>query len=105
MATQASRTDPETAPPGASIPAKGADGARAAAERAVSGNSVTVRIWDLQLELPPKDELAFLVGLGVLAALELVEWPVALAIGAGHELARSHHGKVLREFGEALEEA
>ncbi|MGJ3560090.1 hypothetical protein ACR6C2_21790 [Streptomyces sp. INA 01156] len=45
------------------------------------------------------DQLAFLAGLGFLAAFELIEWPIALAIGVGHELARSRHGKVLREFG------
>ncbi len=66
---------------------------------------MTVRLGDLRLELPPRDQLAFLAGLGVLTALELIEWPVALAIGVGHELARSRHGKVLREFGEALEDA
>ncbi|MFF4756123.1 hypothetical protein ACWD5R_37310 [Streptomyces sp. NPDC002514] len=60
---------------------------------------------DMRLELPPPDQLVFLAGLGVLTAVELIEWPIALAIAIGHELARSHHGKALREFGEALEEA
>ncbi|MER6125270.1 hypothetical protein ABT173_22060 [Streptomyces sp. NPDC001795] len=80
-------------------------GPRAAAERVISDNSLTVRIGDLRLELPPTDQLVFLAGVGVLAALDLIEWPLALVIGIGHELARSHHGKVLREFGEALEKA
>lgn len=66
---------------------------------------MTVHIDGLRIELPPVDQLAFLAGLGFLAAFELIEWPIALAIGVGHELARSRHGKVLREFGEALEEA
>ncbi|GGJ73877.1 hypothetical protein [Streptomyces brasiliensis] len=105
MTAQASKTGPETAPSSAPVSIMRSHGPRAAAEHVVSGNSVAVRIGDLRLELPPRDQLAFLAGLGVLTALELIEWPVALAIGVGHELARSRHGKALREFGEALEEA
>ncbi|WP_186785769.1 hypothetical protein [Streptomyces misionensis] len=105
MTVHASRTDPETAPSGAPVSTTRPEGPRAAAEHVVTGNSITVRMGDLRLELPPGDQLAFLAGLGVLTAFELIEWPIALAIGVGHELARSRHGKVLREFGEALEEA
>jgi hypothetical protein len=36
------------------------------------------------LALPPLDHLAFYAGIGVLAALEIVEWPVALVIATGH---------------------
>ncbi len=80
-------------------------GPRAAAERAVSGNSRTVQVGDLRLELPPRDQMAYLAGLGLLTVLSLIEWPVALAMAVGRELARSHHTQALREFGEALEEA
>lgn len=105
MTTQASRTGPGTAPSGAPVPITKPSGPRAAAEQAVSSNTMTVLVGDRRLELPPVDQLAFLAGLGFLAAFELIEWPIALAIGVGHELARSRHGKVLREFGEALEAA
>ncbi|MFE6555691.1 hypothetical protein ACFVHS_46180 [Streptomyces sp. NPDC057746] len=57
------------------------------------------------MELPPTEQLAFLAGLGLLAALEIIEWPVALTITIGHEIARNRHSRVLREFGEALEQA
>ncbi|KQW06968.1 hypothetical protein [Streptomyces sp. Root369] len=79
--------------------------ARAAAEAAVAHNAVVLDVFGKRLELPPPDQLAFMAGLGVLAALEIVEWPVALAITVGHKLAHSHHGRALREFGDALEEA
>lgn len=105
MTEQASRTDPDTVPSSTPVPITRPRGPRAAAEHVVSGNSVTVRMGDLRLELPPRDQLAFLAGLGFLTALDLIEWPLALAIAVGHELARSRHGKALREFGEALEEA
>jgi hypothetical protein len=101
MTAQTSRTVSETAPSGAPVPVTGPS---AAAERVISDNSIIVRVGDLRLELPPPDQLVFLTGLGILAALDLVEWPIALVVAVGHELARSHHGKALREFGEALEE-
>jgi hypothetical protein len=37
-------------------------------------------------------ELAYYAGLGVLAAVELIEWPVAVAVGAGTALARRSGG-------------
>ncbi|WP_461065807.1 hypothetical protein [Streptomyces pseudoechinosporeus] len=88
----------------------GASGAEAktpsaAAERAVAHHTVTLDVFGARLELPPPEQLAFLAGVGVLAALEILEWPVALVLAVGHQLAHSHHGRVLREFGEALEEA
>ena len=98
MTVQASRTAPGTAP-------ISPHGARAAAERVLSGDAVIVPLGNHRLELPPGDQLAYLAGLGLLAALDLIEWPIALAIAVGHELARSHHSKTLREFGDALEQA
>ncbi|CAM5502239.1 hypothetical protein [Streptomyces aurantiogriseus] len=77
----------------------------AAADRAVAHNAVALDVLGRRLELPPPDQLAFLAGVGVLAAMEIIEWPVALALSIGHQLAHSHHGRVLREFGNALEEA
>jgi uncharacterized membrane protein YjdF len=33
--------------------------------------------------VPPPQKLAFYAVLGVLAALEIIEWPVALVVGVG----------------------
>jgi hypothetical protein len=54
--------------------------------------------------LPSTSEVAFLGGVVVLAAVGLVEWPVAILLGVGHQLATNAHFKSLREFGQALEE-
>ncbi|MFI9587332.1 hypothetical protein ACIHCQ_37190 [Streptomyces sp. NPDC052236] len=95
--------DARTIQPGAS----GADAktAGAAAERALAHNAVTLDVFGARLELPPPQQLAFLAGVGVLTALDILDWPVALVLTVGHQLAHSHHSQVLREFGEALEEA
>ncbi|CQD09884.1 hypothetical protein U8D42_19120 [Mycobacterium europaeum] len=58
-----------------------------------------------QMEIPRPEQLAYFGGLAALAALELIDWPVAVVIAAGHLLASNHHNKVLEELGEAMEEA
>ncbi|WP_156687760.1 hypothetical protein [Mycobacterium sp. Marseille-P9652] len=58
-----------------------------------------------QFEIPRPEQLAYFGGLAALAALELIDWPVALVIAAGHLMASNHHNKILEELGEAMEEA
>lgn len=95
--------DARPAQPGA--PGAYAKSAGAAAERAVAHHTVTLDVFGARVELLPPEQLAFLAGVGVLAALEILEWPVALVLAVGHRLVHSHHGRMLREFGKALEEA
>jgi len=58
-----------------------------------------------QMEIPRPEQLAYFGGLAALAALELIDWPVAVVIAAGHLLASNHHNKILEELGDAMEEA
>ena len=58
-----------------------------------------------RLEVPRPEQLAYYGGLAALAAFELIDWPVALVIAAGHLLASNHHNKLLEELGEAIEDA
>jgi hypothetical protein len=97
-ARRASRSD-------APVPVTGPDRGRAAAEEAISGATTTLNVLGLHVKLPPPEQLAFLAGVGLLAALEIIEWPVALVLALGHGLVLGHHGRVLRGFGTALEEA
>lgn len=57
------------------------------------------------LETPPVEHLAYYLTLGVFAAAEVIEWPVAVALSAGHALTGLAHRPALRAFGEALDEA
>ncbi len=43
-----------------------------------------------KVSVPPPDQLAFYAGLGILTALNLIDWPVALAIGVGEAVATRH---------------
>lgn len=55
--------------------------------------------------IPPPEHLAFYAALGALAALEIIEWPVAVIVAAGHVLAAEEHHRTRHEIGEALETA
>ena len=58
-----------------------------------------------RVRIPRPEQVAYYGALGALAALEIIEWPVALAIAAGHALAQNQHSHVVEEIGKALEEA
>jgi len=78
-----------------------------AARRIVDQHSIRVTLPDNMgtIRLPEPQRLAFYGGLAALAAIGIVEWPVAVVLGIGHLLADDHHHKCLCELGEALAEA
>ncbi|RAU93820.1 hypothetical protein DQP58_15625 [Mycobacterium colombiense] len=79
---------------------------REAVDKIREGETFAVNLPAIgQVEIPRPEQLAYFGGLAALAALELIDWPVALVIAAGHFLASSHHNKLLEELGEAMEEA
>ncbi|MFI9640345.1 hypothetical protein ACIG87_09775 [Micromonospora sp. NPDC051925] len=81
--------------------------------RHLSGGRETVRAYTHRVEVPmlgevavpPPDKIAYYAGLGVLAALQVIEWPLALVITAGHLLADQHLSGLAKGLGEALESA
>jgi xanthosine utilization system XapX-like protein len=58
-----------------------------------------------KVQVPRPEQLAFYGALGALAAVEIIEWPVALVLGVGHALMQNEHSRVAQELGEALEDA
>jgi hypothetical protein len=78
---------------------------RRAASKAQHRNSLHVTVPVLgRVALPPPEQLAYLGGLGTLAVVGLLEWPVAAVLGVGHLLAADRNNKIIADFGEALEE-
>ena len=57
------------------------------------------------VQLPRPAQLAYYTGIGALVALEILEWPAALALGIGHALISQQRNRTIKEFGEALEDA
>jgi xanthosine utilization system XapX-like protein len=66
--------------------------------------TVTLPVFG-RVRVPRPEQLAFYGALGALAAVEIIEWPVALVLGVGHALMQNEHSRVAQEVGEALEEA
>ncbi|MEH0928621.1 hypothetical protein [Micromonospora sp. CPCC 205558] len=58
-----------------------------------------------EVAVPPPDKIAYYAGLGVLAALQVIEWPIAVVVTAGHLLADQHFSGLVRGVGEALQSA
>ena len=49
--------------------------------------------------LPPTEQLAYIGGIALLAALDIIEWPVSAALTAGHVLTTVSHNKVVQTSG------
>jgi hypothetical protein len=49
------------------------------------------------------EHLAWYAGITVMALFEVIEWPVALIIAVGHEIAHRSRSKALRELAEGIE--
>jgi hypothetical protein len=81
-------------------------GAGRAAREAADRHSIRFSLPVLgDVRIPPAHHLVWYAGVGILVALECLEWPIALILASGKALADNHHSTMLREFGEALEEA
>jgi hypothetical protein len=79
---------------------------RSAVERVRAAESFVVALPVVgRVRIPRPDQLAYFGGLAALAALEIIDWPVALIIASGHVLANQHHNRVAEELGEAIEAA
>lgn len=95
---------PRNRTPATGTPRRSAD--NSAASRAYEKNSLSITMPGVgQVMLPPPEQLAYLAGIAALTALEIIEWPVAVVLAAGHLLADQRRNKILHDFGEALEEA
>jgi hypothetical protein len=66
---------------------------------------VTLRIPFLGTIELSRPELAYVGGIAGLAALGLLEWPIALVIAGGHVLAADRSSRTVRDLGDAMTEA
>lgn len=80
-----------------------ADRLRAAAEQ-LHRTGIALPLVGWRVPVPPPELLSFYVGLAAIAAIDLIDWPLALVIAVGHELARSSRPGV-RGLAESVESA
>ncbi|HKA04699.1 MAG TPA: hypothetical protein VKD67_10225 [Acidimicrobiales bacterium] len=69
------------------------------------GHRIGVRVGGVRMETPPVEHLAFYAGLGILAAAEIIEWPLAVTLSVGHMLIEATRRPGLQALGEAFEAA
>ena len=84
-------------------------GSRAGAVSTALAKTTSVRVTlpvvgEVTLPSSPP-ELVFIAGVGVLAVVGALEWPVAAVVAAGHVLAAGARNRTIQEIGEALQEA
>jgi len=51
----------------------------------------------------PHPRLCWYAGLAVMAVVEVIEWPLAILMMLGHEIAHRAHSQALRDFAEGIE--
>jgi len=51
----------------------------------------------------PHPRVGWYAGLAVMAAFEIIEWPLAIMMMLGHEMAHRVHNQALRDFAEGIE--
>ena len=51
----------------------------------------------------PHPRLGWYAGLAVMAIIEMIEWPLAIVMMLGHEMAHRAHSRALRDFAEGVE--
>ena len=51
----------------------------------------------------PHLRFGWYAGVAVMAIIELIEWPLAIVMMAGHEISHRTHSQALREFAEGVE--
>jgi hypothetical protein len=95
----------ETATRETALPFSGLPIGHGAVLRAIQKNTMRVELPMVgEVRLPPGDTLAWLGGLAALAVVGVLDWPVAAVIGVGHVLAHQNHLRLLKDFGEGLEQ-
>ncbi|MHB8512096.1 MAG: hypothetical protein ACYDCC_07920 [Actinomycetota bacterium] len=57
-----------------------------------------------EVTLPPPQHLIWYGAVFTLAALEVIEWPLAVVLALGHALIDHSHTNALKDIGEAIEE-
>jgi hypothetical protein len=69
------------------------------------GHRLVISADKTDLETPPLEHLLFYLGLGALAGFEVIEWPLALLLMAGHALIDATNRPGLQSLGEAIEDS
>jgi hypothetical protein len=59
----------------------------------------------IHARIPGDPRVFFYLGVGAMAVAEVIEWPVALVVAAGHALAERGRSRSAQELAEGVESA
>lgn len=65
--------------------------------------SVRLPGTETKLSLPDRPSLIWYAGLGVMAAAELIEWPVALIVAGTHLIETQSHNRDVEELADGIQ--
>jgi hypothetical protein len=65
--------------------------------------SVTLPGTETKVNLPDRAGLAWYAGLTAMAAIELIEWPVAVLIAGTHFIENHSHNRDIQELAEGID--
>lgn len=65
--------------------------------------SVSIPGTDTRINLPDRPALAWYAGIGAMAAMELIEWPIALVITGTHLIENHVHSRSIQELADGIE--
>ncbi|GAC1318857.1 MAG: hypothetical protein NVSMB16_14910 [Acidimicrobiales bacterium] len=66
---------------------------------------VTLPVTGWVFPLPTAAQIPWIAGLGLAAAVELIDWPVAILLAIGHTIMTNSKNEQLRELAEGIEAA
>ena len=79
-----------------------ARGSRSSSKPPVQDSSMTLPL--VHIKVAP-EQLTYFAALGVLGAVELVEWPLVAVLITGHVIATRAHRRIVREMAAGVDEA
>jgi hypothetical protein len=64
--------------------------------------SVAIPGTDSRINLPDRPALAWFAGIGAMAAMQLIEWPVAVLITGTHFIENHAHNRNIQELADGI---
>jgi hypothetical protein len=72
-------------------------------ERLRNPPSISVPAIGTKVNLPDRSGLAWYAGLGAMAAVELIEWPIALLVAGTHFIEHHAHSRDIQELADGID--
>lgn len=96
-------TPPLTTPP--SAPSEDTPPSAPSNNKKVQWRSVALPVVGLNVPMPTAETALYYGGVAALAAAEIIEWPIALVVIAGHEMLRRSRRSIAGKASKAAESA